>query len=100
MQKIRWFFLIVGIVLAIAMALQNNETASFRLLWLEQTMPLSVMLVSTTGIGFLLGALMTASMLRSRRKKKESEREKIGIEKAAESPKATPPEVDSPNPLS
>lgn len=75
MQKIRWFFLILAIVLVIAMAVQNNELEAVRLFWLETPeMPLSVLLLSTTGIGFLLGALMTASMLRSRRKK-EKERE-------------------------
>ena len=66
MQKIRWFLLIVAIVLALAMAFQNNEPAKVRLLWLEQSMPLSVLMLSTTAIGFLLGALMTALMLRRR----------------------------------
>ena len=72
MQKIRWFFLVVGIVLVLALALQNNDSATVTLLWLQQPMPLSVLMLSTTAIGFLCGALLTASMLRNRKKTKET----------------------------
>lgn len=68
MQKIRWFFLIIGIVLMLALALQNNDPVEIRLLWLEQSLPLSVFLLATGGVGFLFGALMTVSMLRNRSK--------------------------------
>lgn len=67
MQKIRWFFLIVGIILALAMALQNNELTDIKLLWLSRQLPLSVLLVVASAIGFLFGALITALMLRSRK---------------------------------
>lgn len=67
MQKIRWFFLIVGIILALAMALQNNEPTAIKLLWLGGEFPLSVLLVVASAIGFLFGALITALMLRSRK---------------------------------
>ena len=92
MHKIRWFFLILAIVLVIAMAVQNNEQEAVRLFWLETPgMPLSVLLLSTTGIGFLLGALMTASMLRSRRKKeKERERQVKAITSPAVDQKPAP----------
>ena len=66
MQKIRWFFLIVVIVLALVVVLQNNHTTDVHLLLHEQPLPLSVLLLSTTAIGFLFGALMTASMLHGR----------------------------------
>jgi uncharacterized membrane protein YciS (DUF1049 family) len=92
MQKIRWFFLILAIVLVIAMAVQNNELQSVSLFWLETPeMPLSVLLLSTTGIGFLMGALITASMLRSRRKKeKERERQAKAVSSKAVEPKPEP----------
>ena len=67
MQKIRWFLLILGIVAALAVALQNNAPTKVRFLWLEQMMPLTLLLLTTTTIGFLLGALLTASMLRGRK---------------------------------
>ena len=119
MQKIRWFFLIVLMVLAISLALQNNETTAFQLLWFKKTLPLSVLLLSGAGIGFLLGALSTASMLRSRRKKEKARNkasEKAAAEKIAEqapveptksepqqatdSEATSPADADSPNPLS
>ena len=84
MQKIRWFFLILVIVLVLVVVLQNNQEAEIHLLLHEQTLPLSVLLLSTTAVGFLFGALMTASMLRGGRKgaakkkvKKAVPREKV-----------------------
>ena len=64
MQKIRWFIWILGIVLMLVVVLQNNDPTEVQLLWLEQSMPLSVMLLITTAVGFLLGALFTVSMIR------------------------------------
>jgi|TARA_B110000495_G_C22916982_1_gene535677 uncharacterized integral membrane protein len=76
MQKIRWFFLILMITLALALVFQNQEQVDIQLLFLKQSLPLSVLLISATTIGFLLGALLTASMLRKRKsKKKQSPRE-------------------------
>ncbi len=73
MQKIRWFFLILGILLALAMSLQNNELTAVRLLWMDGQFPLSVLLLIAMAVGFLFGALLTASMLRNRKTaKKES----------------------------
>jgi uncharacterized integral membrane protein len=72
MQKIRWFFSILAIALMLAAMLQNNQQVTVKLLWLERSTPLSVLLIATTIIGFLFGALMTASMLRSHRKRKEA----------------------------
>jgi uncharacterized integral membrane protein len=72
MQKIRWFFSILAIALMLAAMLQNNQPVTVKLLWLERSTPLSVLLIAATIIGFLFGALMTASMLRSRRKRKEA----------------------------
>lgn len=72
MQKIRWFFSILAIALMLAAMLQNNQEVTVKLLWLQRSTPLSVLLIATTIIGFLFGALMTASMLRSHRKRKEA----------------------------
>lgn len=72
MQTFRWIAWITGIVLAIALALQNNNGTDVKLLWVTKTLPLSVMLIVTLGIGFLFGALMTAMTLR-RKKRREKE---------------------------
>jgi uncharacterized integral membrane protein len=72
MQKIRWFFLILAIALMLAAMLQNNGPTDITLLWVTRSVPLSVLLIATTIIGFLFGSLTTASMLRRHRKKKEA----------------------------
>ncbi len=85
MQKIRWFFLILAVVVVLLVILQNNETTKIALLWFTQELPLSVLLLSTTAIGFLFGAWTTASMLRRHRKAKEAAAKKT--EPPTESPK-------------
>lgn len=64
MQKIRWFFLIGAILVALAMILQNNEATELQLFFFRRSMPLSVILLSSVAIGFLAGALTTVLMLR------------------------------------
>ena len=64
MQKIRWFFLILAIVVALAVALQNNASTELQLFFFKRSLPLSVLLLSTTSVGFLMGALTTMLMLR------------------------------------
>ena len=64
MQKIRWFFLIGAILIALAMVLQNNEATELQLFFFQRSMPLSVILLSSVAIGFLAGALTTVLMLR------------------------------------
>ena len=64
MQKIRWFLLISAIIVALAAALQNNELIELQLFFFRKSLPLSVILLSTTAIGFLAGALTTVLMLR------------------------------------
>ncbi|MGI9440910.1 MAG: lipopolysaccharide assembly protein LapA domain-containing protein [Rubripirellula sp.] len=72
MQKIRWFFLILIAVMTLALVFQNQATVEIQLLFWKQSLPLSLLLISTTTIGFLLGALLTAAMLRKRKKKKQA----------------------------
>ena len=55
MQKIRWLFIVLGIVVALAVALQNNEPTEIRLLWLVQTMPFREELNAFRQIDFSVG---------------------------------------------
>ena len=66
MQKIRWFLLILAVLLALTVTVQNNDAVAVRLLWIDRSMSLSILLACTTGIGFLAGALTTALMLMRR----------------------------------
>ncbi len=60
MQKIRWFFLIVAIIVALAMVAQNNDATELQLFFFRRSMPLSVILLSSVAIGFLAGAFPSA----------------------------------------
>ena len=68
MQKIRWFIWIALVATAITLAVQNNNPAPVKILWIERELPLSVLLIATSGLGFLAGAMMTALMLRKSRR--------------------------------
>jgi uncharacterized integral membrane protein len=72
MQKIRWFFLIGAILVALAMILQNNEATELQLFFFRRSMPLSVILLSSVAIGFLAGALTTVLMLRRSKAKEKA----------------------------
>ncbi|MGB0597475.1 MAG: LapA family protein [Rubripirellula sp.] len=78
MQKIRWILLILAIPMALAVTFQNNDAVPVRLLWIERNMPLSILVASTTAIGFLAGALTTALML-VRRSPTKRDAEKNGV---------------------
>ncbi len=90
MQKIRWASLIFVIVLVLVVALQNNQEAQVHLLLHERTLPLSMLLLSTAAIGFLFGALMTASMLRSGKKTAEKKAKKAAPEFVSTEEPASP----------
>jgi uncharacterized integral membrane protein len=64
MRKIRWILLIAVIILALVVVMQNNHETEVHLLLHRRSLPLSVLMFSTTATGFLLGALLTATMLR------------------------------------
>ena len=69
MQRIRWVLLLLGIVIVMVLLFYNSDEVPVKLPLVEdRELPLSVLLMATTAIGFLLGAVMTARMLRSRNK--------------------------------
>lgn len=72
MHKIRWFIWIVGIALAVTLALQNNTSQDINLLWYTWNLPISLLLLAMLGIGFLCGSVMTVMTFRRSRRKAES----------------------------
>ena len=68
MQKIRWFLLILIAALTLTLVFQNQAQVEIQLLFWNRSLPLSILLISSTTVGFLLGALLTASMLRKLKK--------------------------------
>ena len=94
MQRIRWFLLVLGIIVLLVLGLANQTSVPVKMpLIFEAELPLSMLLVATSGISFVFGALMTGWMLRGRKEK---------TEKAAPKPKAadsTTPDATDKNPL-
>ena len=66
LQKIRWFLLLVGILVVVIIAVQNSRSVEIDLLFFRGTYPLTLLLLGTSAASFLFGALMTGWMLRSR----------------------------------
>lgn len=71
-QKIRWVLLVLAIVTALAVAIQNNDSTEIQLFFFKRSLPLSVLVLSTTAVGFLMGALTTVLMLRRSEKAKKA----------------------------
>jgi uncharacterized integral membrane protein len=100
MQKIRWAILLLGIVVLMAAMIQNSATAPLKLFFYETELPVSVLLLVTAAISFLIGAITTGRMLRRAAKAKAtspSPPEKSGpSEKSAEKTvtPVTPPKTN------
>ncbi|WP_442509859.1 lipopolysaccharide assembly protein LapA domain-containing protein [Novipirellula sp. SH528] len=70
MQKIRWILLLLGIVIALVIAFQNNRNEEVNLLFFHGEVSLLLLILTAVGIGFVFGAMMTYGMLRSKKGKK------------------------------
>ena len=69
MQRIRWFLLLLGIIVLLVLSLANKDPVPVKVpLVFETEMPLSMLLIATSAMSFVLGALMTGWMLRNRGK--------------------------------
>ena len=87
MQKFRWSLLILAVVAALVLAIQNHDSTEIQLFFFKRSFPLSVLLVATTAIGFVMGVLTTA--LRRRRHKAEP-RPRSAETMATDSAESTP----------
>jgi uncharacterized integral membrane protein len=95
MQKIRWAILLLGIVVLLAAMLQNSTTAPLKLFFYKTDLPISVLLLVTAAVSFLLGALTTGRMLR-RSARAQAATEKP-VEKLPEKPSpSVPPSKTNP----
>lgn len=66
MQKIRWSILIFGVIVLLAAMLQNSGPLTLKLFFFETAIPISVLLLATSVISFLVGGLTIGRMLRRR----------------------------------
>jgi uncharacterized integral membrane protein len=64
MQKIRWSIFILGVIVLLAAMLQNSGLVTLKLFFFETAMPISILLLSTSVISFLVGGFTIGRMLR------------------------------------
>lgn len=68
-SQIRWFLIVFGVLLLAVFSLANTESVSVGMpLVFRAQVPLSMLLAVSSLIGFMVGSLWTAWMLRRRRK--------------------------------
>ncbi len=63
MQKIRWAILILGVLVLIAVMVQNSHPVLLKLFLFETELPTSTLLLATSVLSFLIGALTTGRMM-------------------------------------
>ena len=68
-QRIRWFLLLVFVATGLLFVVQNTHPVDVEFVAWTRSPPLSVLLLGSLAFGFLLGAVITRSMLRSRQKR-------------------------------
>jgi uncharacterized integral membrane protein len=91
MQKIRWAILLLGIIVLLAAMIQNSENAQLKLFFYETQLPVSVLLLVTSAVSFLIGAITTGRMLKRSAKLKSKPMTEKPVEKPAfTESKATP----------
>ena len=88
MQRIRWFLLLLGIVIVLVLSLSNSTPTPIKIPFAGTwELPLSMLLLATSGISFVFGAIMTGWMLRGRRKATATKK-RDAAEKSQATPKA------------
>ena len=69
MKKIRWFLLLLGVLVVVIIAFQNSRTVQLEVLFFSGQYPLTLLLLGSSAASFVFGALMTGWMLRGRGRK-------------------------------
>ncbi|TWT67045.1 lipopolysaccharide assembly protein LapA domain-containing protein [Allorhodopirellula solitaria] len=87
MQKIRYFLFLVAVLAVIVVAFQNQDQVDVKILFFNGRYPLTLLLLGTSGVSFILGAICT--MWRRHRRVKGKTRVKTQAKKTA--PKDLPP---------
>ena len=64
MQKIRWAILLTGVIVLLAAVLQNSENVLLKLFFFETQLPVSVLMLVTATISFLVGGFTIGRMMR------------------------------------
>lgn len=79
LQKIRYFLFLFAVLAMIVVAFQNQDQVDFNILFFQGRYPLTLLLLATSGLSFVLGAACT--MWRGHRRGKEKPRVKTRAKK-------------------
>lgn len=93
LQKIRWFLSLTAVLVVVIVAFQNQDAVPLTMLFFSGEYPLTLLLLATAAISFVLGCLMTAWRIRSRHKAQEAQMKvqaKESTDKKADPSKALP----------
>ena len=93
LQKIRWFFLLVGLTFVLLLMWGNSSPVTVKFPFVaDQQLPLSILIFTTSAASFVLGAIVTGWMLR-RRHKSAAKAEAAANSKLSQKPESTLPNV-------
>ena len=90
-QKIRWGILLMGVIVLLAAAVQNSENVLLKLFFYETQLPVSVLLLVTSTVSFLIGALTMGRLIRQKAKAKSKLAPEKLVEPAVAAPTKTTP---------
>ncbi|MEM6979580.1 MAG: lipopolysaccharide assembly protein LapA domain-containing protein [Planctomycetota bacterium] len=72
LQKLRWFVILTGLCVVLVVAFQNQDEVPLKLLFFRGQYPLTLLLLATAAVSFVVGCLVTAVRLRHRQKRAEA----------------------------
>lgn len=72
-QKIRYFLFLLAVLVVIVVAFQNHHAVDIEFLMFRGQYPLTLLLLATAIISFILGSIMTAWRSRKRARLREAE---------------------------
>lgn len=79
LQKIRYFLFLLAVLAVIVVAFQNQDRVDVKILFFNGRYPLTLLLLATSGVSFILGAICT--MWRGHRRGKGKTRVKTHAKK-------------------
>jgi uncharacterized integral membrane protein len=91
LQKIRYFLFLTAVLVVIVVAFQNHHPVDIEILTFRGQYPLTLLMLSTAVVSFILGSIMTAWRSRKRGRARETQsRDDAAKEIATKEAKANP----------
>lgn len=97
LQKIRYFAFLIGVLVLVIVAFQNQEPVDIQLLFFSGSYPLMLLLLGCSGLSFVLGAFLAAWRIRRRAKAKAAKAAASQAEAAQPPVEPEPPAEPEPD---